>query len=190
MRFEVSKKEAGSGRRFGNQMLRHFYNLVYGSAPAEFKSDLTLDESIQRLTAATRRSVFFTLTREAAVGKVSKERVSLWHFTPILGNSFKPRFIGRFDSENGQVILTGRFTMMLFVKIFMTFWFGFCFLWTFGAIVAAIASPLTPWLLPLGGVLMIAVGSGFVAFAKQLSASDIHWLTSVIQEAMRKGPPG
>jgi hypothetical protein len=171
-------------------MFRHLYNLLYGSAPAEFKSGLTLEESIRRLSEATRRSVFSTLTREAAVGKVSKERVSLLRFTPVFGNAFKPRFIGQFHLQHGQVVLSGRFTMMLFVKIFMTYWFGFCVLWTCGATVAAIFSPQTPWLLPFGGVLMFAVGVGFIAFAKQISTNDIQWLTNVIQRALSKDPPG
>ncbi len=169
-------------------MFRHLYKLLYGSAPAEFKSGLTLEESIRRLSEATRRSVFSTLTREAAVGKVSKERVSLLRYRPILGNAFKPRFIGQFILQGGQVVLSGRFTMMLWVKIFMTYWFGFCVLWTCAATMAAIFSPQTPWLLPFGGVLMFAIGVGFIAFAKQLSANDIQWLTNVVQRALSKDP--
>jgi hypothetical protein len=171
-------------------MFRHLYNLLYGSAPAEFKSGLTLEESIRRLSEATRRSVFSTLTREAAVGRVSKERVSLLRFRPVLGNAFKPRFIGQFHLQDGQVVLSGRFTMMPWVKIFMTYWLGFCVLWTCGATVSAIFSPKAPWLLPFGGVLMFAMGVGFIACAKQLSASDIQWLTSVMKRALSKDPPG
>ena len=170
-------------------MIRRLFNLLYGSTPAEFESGLTLEESIQRLSKVTRRSVFSTLTREAAVGKVSQDRVSLLRFTPVLGNAFKPHFIGQFRFQHGQVVLSGRFTMMLFVKILMTYWFGFCFLWICGATVAAIFSPQTPWLLPFGGVLMFGVGIGFIVFAKQLSANDIQWLSNVIRSALSKNPP-
>jgi len=84
------------------QMIRRFFNLLYGSTPAEFESGLTLEESIQRLSKVTRRSVFSTLTREAAVGKVSQDRVSLLRFTPVLGNAFKPTFIGQFRFNTGR----------------------------------------------------------------------------------------
>ena len=36
-------------------MLRWFFNALYGSTPAEFRSDYDLDESVSRLAAATRR---------------------------------------------------------------------------------------------------------------------------------------
>jgi hypothetical protein len=43
---------------------------------------------------------------------------------PDGGNSFKPFFFGRFEARGDGVYLTGRFTMLGFVKAFMTLWLG------------------------------------------------------------------
>jgi hypothetical protein len=167
-------------------MMHWFTNLLYGSVTATFSSDFPLEESVRRLTAATRRSVFSALGSEAAVGRVSETRVSLQRVLPFIGNSFKPFFIGVFQTHDGRVELSGRFTIIWFVKVFMTFWLGFCAFWTAGATIAVLASPATPWIMPFGGVLMFALGCTFVAFAKKLSAKDIPWLSRVIQDALSK----
>jgi hypothetical protein len=95
------------------------------SAPAEFESSFGLSESVERLKAATRRSVSSATARQEAVGTVKESQVSLYCAIPMVGNSFKPFFRGRFIKRNGKVILPGRFTMHPYVKAFMTFWFGF-----------------------------------------------------------------
>src|SRR5271165_4780867 len=114
----------------GKSLVRQFVDLVYGSVPAQFESAYSLEESVQHLSAATRRSVFRALTTEAAVGKVSADRVSLQRVIPFFGNSFKPFFVGKLHNNDGRIILIGRFTMLWFTKAFMTFWLGFCALWT------------------------------------------------------------
>jgi hypothetical protein len=169
-------------------MIHWFKNLLYGSVPATFSSDFPLDESVRRLTAATRRSAFSTLSSEAAVGRVSASGVSLQRVLPYIRNSFKPFFIGEFQTLDGRVVLAGRFTLAWFVKVFMTIWLGFCASWTVSVAIAVIASSATPKVLPFGGVLMFTLGCGFVAFAKKLSAKDVPWLSRVIQQALSKDP--
>jgi hypothetical protein len=172
------------------QMIRRFTELLYGSTPAEFESVLTLEESIRQLSKVTRRSAFLTLFREAAVGEVSEDRVSLSRHKPTFSNAFKPCFIGQFGIQQGRVVLSGRFTMMLFVKVFMTCWFGFCILWTCGATLAVLRSPLSPTFLPLGGLLMLGLGIGFVSFSKRLSSGDNEYLSSVIRGALSSDAGG
>jgi len=50
--------------------------------------------------------------------------VSLERAIPFVGNSFKPLFVGKFHRVDGIIMLSGRFTMPWWVKVFMTFWFG------------------------------------------------------------------
>jgi hypothetical protein len=166
------------------RMFRRFTKMLYGSTPVEFESVLPLEESVKRLAEVSRRFAFLTLFREAAVGEVSVNRVSLSRHRPTFSNAFKPCFLGRFSNQQGRVVLSGRFTMMLFVKIFMTCWFGFCIFWACGATLAVLRSPLSPTLLPLGGLLMLGLGIGFVSFSKRLSANDDEYLSSVIRSAL------
>jgi hypothetical protein len=166
------------------QMIRRFTKMLYGSTPVEFESVLTLEESVEQLSKVTKRFAFLTLFREAAVGEVSADRVSLSRHRPTFSNAFKPCFIGQFSNRQGRVVLSGRFTMMLFVKVFMTCWFGFCIFWTCGATLAVLRSPLSLTILPLGGLLMLGLGIGFVSFSKRLSANDNEYLSSVIRGAL------
>src|SRR5579862_9715224 len=113
-------------------MSRWLWRLLYESTPAEFSCAYGLEESVERLRAATKRSVFSALSETAAVGKVSEKSVRLQRVIPMVGNSFKPFFLGQFQISNGQVLLIGRFTMLPIVKVFMTFWFCFVSLTSVG----------------------------------------------------------
>lgn len=62
-------------------MAVRFFSL-FGSTPAEFPSDFPLDESVERLRAVVKRSIFQTIFEEAAVGKVRQDRVSIRWNTP------------------------------------------------------------------------------------------------------------
>jgi hypothetical protein len=170
-------------------MMKRVFDLLYGAVPAEFESAFDLDESVKRLSGATKRSVFDSLTNQAAIGTVSKDRVSLRRVIPLVGNSFKPFYIGEFRENNGRVVLTGRFTMFWWVKAFMTFWFGFCALWTAIAIVPLLTRDANAWWFPFAGAGMFAAGVAFVALCKRLAINDIPWLSKVIQDAISKESP-
>jgi hypothetical protein len=165
-------------------MIHRFFDLLYGAEPAEFESAFGLEESVRRLSAATKRSVFSALTHQAAVGTVSESRVSLQRVIPFVGNSFKPFFIGAFDVRNGRTVLSGRFTMLWWVKAFMTFWLGFCLLWTFLAIPALLQRDANAWWFPFAGIGMFTAGVIFVWLCKRLSRNDVPWLSKRIREAL------
>jgi hypothetical protein len=74
-------------------MLRWLKNLLFESTPAEFRSDYSLDESVQRLAAVTSRWAL-SLSQTQAVGKVSPDKVRLQRVIPMVRNSFKPFFTG------------------------------------------------------------------------------------------------
>ena len=183
-------------------MLQRVFNFLYGDVPVRFPSDFSLVTSIERLRERTKRSVFSALFRQAAVGPVDESRVRLHRVIPMFGNSFKPIFLGRFDLDEGRVVLDGRFTMFRLSKIFMTIWLVFALLWTVLAAAAALkavaedgATIYDPvaWLVPLVGVLFFLAGVAFVRGCWWLSRKDMVFLTSVIQAALQDvrlpGPP-
>lgn len=160
-------------------MIKRLGGLLYGSIPAEFKSAFGLAESAERLRAATRRSAFGVLAQQAATGPVSETRVRLQRVIPLIGNSFKPFFFGRFEVRSDAVYLTGRFTMLPFVKVFMTVWLGGV---AFGIVAAAAQLAILQAVLPALG--MFAAGIALVGLGKWFARNDVAWLSNVIQEAL------
>lgn len=164
-------------------MIRSLYQFLYGSTSAEFRSAFGLEESVARLRAATKRSVFSALAQSAAVGPVKETKVRLQRVIPMVGNSFKPFFIGRFETRADGVYLSGRFTLLPLVKIFMTFWLGMAI---FIGITFATSARSQSGGLPamLGSVGMAGFGIALVAFGKWLARNDIGWLSDVIEKAL------
>ncbi len=166
-------------------MIRSFVRGLYGSEPKEFVSAFGLAESVTRLQAATKRSVWSALAETAAVGKVSENAVRLQRVIPMINNSFKPFFIGRFELRGGVTVLTGRFTLLPLVKAFMSFWFGVTGV---AAVVILVASSVGKGpdsaIFVLQPPLMIAFGIGLVAVGKWFARNDVAWLSGVIAGAL------
>ena len=165
------------------------FHLLYGAIRADFESSFSIEESVRRLSAATERSLLKAFTREAAVGHVSKDRVSIRRVIPFVGNSCKPFYIGEFREANGLTVLTGRFTMLGAVKACITVWFGFCLLWTVLSLALLLMRHPNTWWLPFIGVGMFASGVALVAFCKRLARNDTPWLSKVIRDALSEKPP-
>src|ERR1700722_13951261 len=166
-------------------MFRWFVHLFYDSTPAEFRSAHGLAESVERLSAATKRSVFSALAETTAVGKVSEKVVRLQRVIPMVSNSFKPFFIGHFEVRGDVTVLIGKFTMLPLAKVFMTFWFGMCGLFA-GAVLLGGFKPqgrnaafflLQPFLMIGGGIALVAAGKWF-------ARNDAAWLSEVIATAL------
>jgi hypothetical protein len=154
-----------------------------GSEPVEFVSAYGLTESVRRLKAATKPWSLFNVSEQAVVGRVSEKRVSLRRVIPMFGNSFKPVFTGRFGQASGQVVLTGRFGLGWFVKLFMAYWFGFCALFVLLSL-PAVAQRSAAAFLPFAGVGMFAMGLGMTRLFAWFSRDDPAWLSQVIRSAL------
>jgi hypothetical protein len=164
--------------------MRGLFDFIWGSVPAEFESRFGLDESVRKLSVATRRFVFLLATKPIAVGTVTNDRVSLRRITPFYGNNFY-FFFGEFREQNGQVVLSGRFTLSPFFKLFMTLWLSFCPSWTIVAAVGVIARGDTSlWWFPLCGVGAFGAGVMFAWLLKWMSRNDVAWLSRVIQDSL------
>jgi hypothetical protein len=164
-------------------MLGWFRGIWTGSAPVEFESSFGMAESVERLKGATRRWGLFSVTEEVASGRVSESRVSLQRVIPMVGNSFKPFFVGRFQLSGGGVVLRGRFTLHWLVKLFMGFWLGFCVFFTTLAIVGAMRSPRAA-AAPFAGLAMLGFGLGLIRLGGWFSRNDPAWLSAVIRNAL------
>jgi hypothetical protein len=159
--------------------------LLYESTPAEFRSAYSIAESVERLSAATKRSAFSAIGEAAAVGKVAPDIVRLQRVTPMVRNSFKPFFVGRFESQDGVTRLIGRFGMSMFTKIFMTFWLGMVALFAVGFWVGSLnATASYPRQIVIGPFLMLIAGLGLVALGKWFARNDVAWLRAVIGRAL------
>lgn len=150
----------------------------------EFESAFGLDDSVTRLRAATRRSVFAVRAHQEAVGTVTATKVSLQRVIPMVGNSFKPFLRGRFIDRGGKVVLAGKFAMIWPVRLFMALWFGGAAGATLVATFAALTGPRVSAWGPLGGIGMIAFGFALVAFGRWLARHDEAWLSAVIESAL------
>jgi hypothetical protein len=102
----------------------------------------------------------------------------------MVGNSFKPFFFGRFETRGEGVYLTGHFTMLGFVKAFMTVWLGGVLALGIAFAVTVIKTRGGNWLLILGDLGMFAVGVALVGFGKWLARNDVDWLSNVIRTAL------
>jgi hypothetical protein len=164
-------------------MIRWLTDLWLGSAPVEFESSFGLKESVERLKAATRRSVFSSLAQQEAVGTVKESQVSLQRVIPMVGNSFKPFYRGQFIERNGRVVLTGRFGMHWFAKAFMTLWFGMLACVVLLGLALLVLHPRKAMPVVLAGIGMIAAGTALVWLGKWF-ALDRAWLSDVIRGAL------
>jgi hypothetical protein len=167
-------------------LFRWFYELLYGSVCVEFKSAFGLEASIEQLRAATKRSAFSALAKEAAVGTVQASRVRLQRVIPMVGNSFKPFFIGYFESRRDEVWLVGRFTIWWPVKVFMSVWFGFILLFCALSLVAPVKSADGKLPFILGPAGMFLAGIALVRLGRWFSRNDQDWLSCVISSALGK----
>lgn len=157
--------------------------MIVGSEPVEFESAYGLNKSIECLRAATSRWGVFALAQQAAVGKVTESRVSLQRVIPMVGNSFKPFFVGRFVQSNGKVRLVGRFTLHWFVKLFIAVWLGGVGFFVIFGTIAAIHSPRNAPL-PLTALAMLIFAIGLFRLGGWFSRNDAAWLSDIIRSAL------
>jgi hypothetical protein len=158
---------------------------LYDSTPAEFRSAYGISESVTRLSAATKRSVFSALGETTAVGKVSEKLIRLQRVIPMVSNSFKPFFIGHSEVRGEVTVLIGKFTMLPLVKVFMSLWFGMCCLFAAAVLLGGLRpqGPNSTFFL-LQPFLMIGGGIALVAAGKWFARNDVAWLSALIATAL------
>jgi hypothetical protein len=176
-------------------MIKKLVDYIFPCIPVSFKSAYTLEESIDHLRKSTNRTIFTTLFKQSAVGRVDEAKVRLQRVIPLFGNSFKPIFVGNFVVNNSGVFLEGNWTTFLFSKIFSYIWFSFVTICTILTTVTIaptiIKSPIDSMFrfesyFPLIGVGFFVSGIFFNRFCWWFSRRDIDYLTRVISTALSK----
>ena len=165
--------------------MRWLRDFLWGSVPAEFESRFGLqDDSVRKLSTATRRYVFLMVTKTVAVGNVSKDHVSLRRMTPFGGNNVY-FFLGEFSEQNGRVVLSGRFTLSRLFKAFMTLVLAFVLFWT-GLVTLTLLIQRDPvlWSFVLTGVGALGVLLTLVWLLKRTARNDVVWLSRLIQDSL------
>ena len=164
-------------------MLKRMWETIYPEVAAHFESQYDLETSIRRLSERSQPSVWRTMFREAAVGRVSSLEVRLRRYNPWFRNDFAPCFVGAFDTSARRPVLRGYFRARAWTRAFLTFWFGFCLLWTIAATVAVLTDPKV-WFLPFGGLLMLAFGFGLLSWGRTYGSTDVDWLSGIIRQSL------
>lgn len=149
------------------------------------ESAFNLAVSIVRLREATSTSVFQLGTNDFAKGTVAQHKVVLQRVIPMVGNSFKPIFVGRFEDSDGRAVLVGHFTMHWFTKLFMTVWF---FGLLYVAVMVARKGDAQWWEPPFIFGFMLA-GIAVVRLFKWLSRTDEVWLTNFLNQTLTDNHP-
>jgi len=84
----------------------------------KIKTELPIEKAIDRLSAEVFSS-YFKINYESLVGKVNSKKVSLYRAVPFETNSFLPVFQGKFETVDGETILTGTWTYHWYAKLFV-----------------------------------------------------------------------
>jgi len=111
--------------------------------------------------------------------------VRLARSIPMVNNLFKPFFYARFEQRPDKVVLTGRFTMQPFVKMFISVWVGLAVAVGFMSLAAHGKKTAEAIGADMGaGVGMAVVGLAFAWVGKWFARNDIVWLSRVISGAL------
>lgn len=164
---------------------------LYSKFNINYKSRYPISESVSRLKAVIRSGWNPFKFRAGVYGKVSEDRVRLYRVIPFVNNSFIPIFVGSFKRVDASVVLSGYFSMHLFVKIFMTVWFTGVIS---GSVLMAIqvyreqesgkAFVITPALLI--PIIMVLFGIFLVKLGKWFSRNDIAYISRVVEDALNE----
>ena len=165
-------------------MVRWFFHLLYGAILVRFESQYCVQESVERLAAVVKPSVFSSFSGQCAVGNVTEKKVAIHRVILLVGNAWKPFFYGSFSPAGAGAVLIGAFTFSAFTRAFMSIWFGFIAFWTVLATAAVITKSPSNFWFPLFGVGMFAVGIAMVRTGKWFARNDVSWLTQVIACAL------
>ena len=122
------------------------------------------------------------------IGYFCPQRVTLSAKPSMYWKRFQTFLLEVVQKDRGRVRLTGRFTLHLIVKAFMTLWFGLVILATL-AMALGVQRSTKSWAEVGYGVGMFLSGLGLVTAGKWLSRNDARWLSEAIHTALSSRKP-
>ena len=151
---------------------------LFATRPAEFESDYSLAESVERLQEITRA------LSPAIRGTVAETYVSIHRADPPTRQDFRPWFFGRFIASNGRVVLRGGYSMHDGAKIFMGLWLAGCAYALWRSFVAAMEDSASPAVL-LVPLVLLAAGALVVWLGHKATRDDPAWISDVITRTLK-----
>jgi hypothetical protein len=162
-------------------------HFLFYKIPISYESRFPLDLSIQLLRDAVRSrwNPFPMVT--GVYGKVSENSVRLYRVIPLWHNSFAPIFRGRFEVENGKVVLRGAYSTHPLVLAFAIIWLTVVIFAQ--AVMLFLAARLGTfqilYLIPSAMCLFLFF---LIRTGKWLSRNDISYISGIIEESLGSGP--
>lgn len=180
-------------------MLRSWMDFLCGDEQLAFESDFGLQESVGRLAAEVKPPLgdfrpLVSLKATVVVGKVAEERVSLWCERLFVHNGFRPRFLGRFETFDGRVILLGEMVGANGqARLFLGAGLAMSLIFTVGTLIELMKGKGSDnpalWLMPFAGLLPALFVLGLVRLARWFSSSDEDWILAAIRTALLRSTP-
>ncbi|ASJ74426.1 hypothetical protein [Granulosicoccus antarcticus] len=168
-----------------NLAMKSIFHSIYGSEILEMAFDVPTDLAISRLKAKVRRFGFFHGGSPKIVGFVGVNSVKLERSAAFVTNSFRPVFVGHFETEINTTKLSGVFRLNRFVQVFMTFWLVFALV-IFGIMVVVVVQETgeAGFMSLIQSLLLIACPFGVMKLGKWIAANDREWLKKTISNAI------
>jgi hypothetical protein len=158
---------------------------LYQSRNVKYESNYPVLEAIDRLKEEVHTGI---VPRAGVSGKVSERRVFLYRVIPLWFNSFAPQFVGRFETIEGKLVLSGKYSMNSAVKLFVTFWLVV----TLIAVVIALVAVVTGTINGSDNIAFVLVPCSLFVFALVLikggqwfSQNDIACISKVVEKALK-----
>lgn len=166
-----------------------------------FQSDLSLEESVQRLKSLAIQlsitnfwkgfaqiSTSYSKEKMTLYGNVSKHRVVLGAIQWYLKDSLKPYFFGKFIESDGKVFLQGKFTMHWLVKIFMTVFLVFILIFSIAIIFGSLDLTNKTSIISIkifAAPLMLLFWVIFILVGKRLGKQQLEFILGILSKEFR-----
>ena len=163
------------------------FDRLYGSEPAEFPSDFTLADSVQRLAEAVNARLFVVGGAPQVRGSAMERYVSIRRVEPGVHGAFRPVFTGAFHEHDGRVVLRGAYSLddatKLVASAFLVACLGVAFI-----LAKAMLDEITLSYLPLLPLALFVAGIALVRAGRNAGRRDEERISEVIARALRATP--
>ena len=108
---------------------KKFSAFLFINIPIEIRSDFSRGDAIERLRSCNERNLFQYFIHGGSYFSVTKEKIKIKRMAPLIGNPFKPVFVGEFVDFGGVEVLVGKFSLARIVKTIAIAWLSIAFSW-------------------------------------------------------------
>jgi len=166
-------------------MIKYLFGPLLFRKPLSYEFAGSIQDGVKRLRNSVKGTAFHSPFQQCVVGKVSETKVVLRRYRPFWHNSFIPVFRGKFVFKNGKTVLEGKYSMHMFVKIFMCIWLA-------GVIAGGIMIRFTStnqeeakWSLAITAI-MFLFGIALLHIGWLIGKKDIDYIDTNVKESIYK----